>query len=273
MCRIVSDDQQRFAGLHIAHGFAHHHYRLRAAEALASRCGLEWKTDRSWCSRSDKNGCSLRPVASNANQVNSCVKQPLHCPAKESSIMLRFLLLGSLPPQRIKGRNMTPFSESQRVKRCSGFRFSSAGDHLHSNYLVQLPVPSLVSATAWDVQLPVYFLATDLTVRILAHRWLAALFLRSCRPALFVSYVISPVLHGEAGRALRRGPLTCLLPESLLQASWPMRWGRSSTCAYLTACVRITAGGWPYRLDAVRQRQRYMAFFFIAFWHSPDAFM
>ena len=32
--RIVCDDQQRFAGLHSAYGFAHHHYRLRAAEAL-----------------------------------------------------------------------------------------------------------------------------------------------------------------------------------------------------------------------------------------------
>lgn len=39
--RIVSDDQQRFAGLHVAHGFAHHHYRLRAAEALGVK-GMVW---------------------------------------------------------------------------------------------------------------------------------------------------------------------------------------------------------------------------------------
>ncbi len=36
--------------------------------------GLGWKTGRSWSSRSGKNGCSLRPVADNANQVNDCAK-------------------------------------------------------------------------------------------------------------------------------------------------------------------------------------------------------
>ena len=36
--RIVGDNQQRFARLHIAHGFAHHHHRFRAAQAKRVEC-------------------------------------------------------------------------------------------------------------------------------------------------------------------------------------------------------------------------------------------
>ncbi len=36
--RIVGDNQQRFAGLHIAHSFAHHHYGFRAAQAKCVEC-------------------------------------------------------------------------------------------------------------------------------------------------------------------------------------------------------------------------------------------
>jgi hypothetical protein len=32
--RVVGNNQQRFTGLHVAHGFAYHHYRFRAAKAL-----------------------------------------------------------------------------------------------------------------------------------------------------------------------------------------------------------------------------------------------
>ncbi|SAE44785.1 Uncharacterised protein [Enterobacter cloacae] len=33
--RVIGDDQQRFATLHVTDGFTHHHYRLRATEALS----------------------------------------------------------------------------------------------------------------------------------------------------------------------------------------------------------------------------------------------
>lgn len=48
-----------------------------------------------------------------------------------------------------------------------------------SNYLVQLPISIFGFHTTWGAfSFPFIFLATDLTVRILAHCWRDALFLR-----------------------------------------------------------------------------------------------
>ncbi|MGU0161677.1 hypothetical protein ACVXHB_25365 [Escherichia coli] len=49
--------------------------------------------------------------------------------------------------------------------------------------------------------------------------------------------------------------------------------GKSSTCTFLTACVRVAAGGWHRQLALFGNVSDTLAFFFIAFWRSPDAFM
>ena len=64
-------------------------------------------------------------------------------------------------------------------------------------------------------------------------------------PALLISYVISSLFYMGSWQGIRRTrPFNLLSPVSPPPVSWPTRWGRSSTCTFLTACVRVAAGGW-----------------------------
>jgi hypothetical protein len=70
------------------------------------------------------------------------------------------------------------FSIAARKSVVLAFAFSSAGDHLQQ---LSGAAPDLHFwfHTTWGAfSFPFIFLATDLTVRILAHRWRVALFLR-----------------------------------------------------------------------------------------------
>lgn len=71
---------------------------------------------------------------------------------------------------------MTPFTQSQRVKALFWLSLFHLLVIISSNYLVQLPITIFGFHTTWGAfSFPFIFLATDLTVRILAHRWRAAL--------------------------------------------------------------------------------------------------
>ena len=104
---------------------------------------------------------------------------------------------------------MNVFSQTQRYKALFWLSLFHLLVITSSNYLVQLPVSIFGFHTTWGAfSFPFIFLATDLTVRIfgapLARRIIFAVMI----PALLISYVIS------------------------------------STCTFLTACVRVAAGGW-----------------------------
>ncbi|STI81823.1 inner membrane protein [Escherichia coli] len=94
-------------------------------------------------------------------------------------------------------------------------------------------------------------------------------------PALLISYVISSLFYMGSWQGFGAlAHFNLFVARIATASSWPTRWGKSSTCTFLTACVKVAAGGWH------RQRPHCsvtsvtpLAFFFIAFWRSPDAFM
>ncbi len=73
---------------------------------------------------------------------------------------------------------MNVFSQTQRYKALFWLSLFHLLVITSSNYLVQLPVSILVSIPPGAFSFPFIFLATDLTVRILAHRWLVVSSLR-----------------------------------------------------------------------------------------------
>ncbi len=73
---------------------------------------------------------------------------------------------------------MNVFSQTQRYKALFWLSLFHLLVITSSNYLVQLPVSILVFIPPGAFSFPFIFLATDLTVRILARRWLVASSLR-----------------------------------------------------------------------------------------------
>lgn len=116
-----------------------------------------------------------------------------------------------------------------------------------SNYLVQLPISIFgFHTTRGAFSFPFIFLATDLTVRILAPAGATHHFRGDGPGAGHLLRHLRAVLHGRmAGLLPRWEPLISSSRASPSPALWPMRWGRSSTFTSLTACGRAAAGGWP----------------------------
>lgn len=171
---------------------------------------------------------------------------------------------------------MTQFSQSQRVKALFWLSLFHLLVITSSNYLVQLPVEVFGFHTTWGAfSFPFIFLATDLTVRIfgapLARRIIFAVMI----PALVISYIISSLFYMGSWQGF-----AALTHFNLFVA----RIATASFMAYTLGQildVRV--------FNRLRQNRRWwlaptvstvfgnasdtLAFFFIAFWHSPDAFM
>ncbi|XNM76881.1 queuosine precursor transporter [Escherichia coli] len=49
--------------------------------------------------------------------------------------------------------------------------------------------------------------------------------------------------------------------------------GQILTCTFLTACVKVAAGGWHRQRPHCSVTSVTVGLFFIAFWRSPDVFM
>lgn len=145
-----------------------------------------------------------------------------------------------------------------------------------SNYLVQLPVTIFGFHTTWGAfSFPFIFLATDLTVRIfgapLARRIIFAVMV----PALLISYIISALFYMGEWQGF-----TALAHFNLFVA----RIAAASFMAYVLGQILDV-----HVFNRLRQNRRWwlapaastlfgnisdtVAFFFIAFWRSPDAFM
>lgn len=145
-----------------------------------------------------------------------------------------------------------------------------------SNYLVQFPMQLLGWQTTWGAfSFPFIFLATDLTVRLLgkslARRVIAVVMI----PALAASYVVSTLFHEGLF-----GGFAALLTLNI----FVLRISLASFAAYVLgqlADIQV--------FDRLRQLKQWwiaptastvfgnlldtFVFFFIAFWHSDNAFM
>ncbi len=172
---------------------------------------------------------------------------------------------------------MNVFSQTQRYKALFWLSLFHLLVITSSNYLVQLPVSIFgFHTTRGAFSFPFIFLATDLTVRIFWRTAGPSYHLCGDDPGVadLLRHLVA-ILYGFPGRDSAHSPTsTCLSPVSPPPVSWPTRWDRSSTCTFLTACVRVAAGGWHRQRPhcSVTSATRW-PFFFIAFWRSPDAFM
>ncbi|WP_413113119.1 7-cyano-7-deazaguanine/7-aminomethyl-7-deazaguanine transporter [Thaumasiovibrio sp. DFM-14] len=145
-----------------------------------------------------------------------------------------------------------------------------------SNYLVQLPFTVFGFHTTWGAfTFPFIFLATDLTVRIfgagLARRIIAVVML----PALLISYALSVIFfQGEFQGFAQLGAFNLFVA----------RIAAASFMAYLLGQIldvqifnrlRTTKQWWvaPTCSTLLGNALDTIAFFAIAFYNSPDAFM
>lgn len=141
---------------------------------------------------------------------------------------------------------MNVFSQTQRYKALFWLSLFHLLVITSSNYLVQLPVSIFGFHTTWGAfSFPFIFLATDLTVRIfgapLARRIIFAVMI----PALLISYVISSLFYMGSWQGFGALAHFNLFVARIATASFmAYALGRSSTCTFLTACVRVVTGGW-----------------------------
>lgn len=171
---------------------------------------------------------------------------------------------------------MISFSPQQRRVALVWLSFFHLLVIISSNYLVQLPVTVFGFNTTWGAfSFPFIFLATDLTVRFfdapLARRIIFAVML----PALAVSYCISALFYKGTWQGF----------DALLHVNvFVARIACASFMAYALGQILDV-----HVFNRLRQNHRWwlapvastlfgnisdtLAFFFIAFWRSSDAFM
>lgn len=171
---------------------------------------------------------------------------------------------------------MTQFTSAQLRKAL----FILASFHLlviaSSNYLVQLPFTVFGFHTTWGAfTFPFIFLATDLTVRIFGAQLARRIIFLVMLPSLLVSYFLSVVFYQGSFQGF--APLT---EFNLFVA----RIAIASFMAYLLGQIldvhvfnrlRQTKQWWvaPTCSTLFGNALDTLAFFSIAFYNSPDAFM
>lgn len=144
-----------------------------------------------------------------------------------------------------------------------------------SNYLVQLPFTLFGFHTTWGAfSFPFIFLATDLTVRLFGKGPARSIILRVMLPALLVSYVVSVVFP--------RGSFAGI--EAL--SEWNLFVARIALASFLAYVIgqlldvqvfdRLRQLSWwvaPVCSTVLGNLADTFAFFFAAFYNSPDPFM
>lgn len=145
-----------------------------------------------------------------------------------------------------------------------------------SNYLVQLPISIFGFHTTWGAfSFPFIFLATDLTVRIfgapLARRIIFAVMV----PALVISYGISALFYmGEWQGFAALGTFNLFVARIAIASFMAYALGQILD-VHVFNRLRQSRHWWlaPTASTLFGNISDTVAFFFIAFWRSPDPFM
>ncbi|MEB6224348.1 7-cyano-7-deazaguanine/7-aminomethyl-7-deazaguanine transporter [Pantoea anthophila] len=145
-----------------------------------------------------------------------------------------------------------------------------------SNYLVQLPVSIFGFHTTWGAfSFPFIFLATDLTVRIFGAPLARRIILAVMIPALFISYGVSSLFYqGEwqGWQALKE--MNLFVARIACASFMAYALGQILDVHVFNRLRRLpqwwVAPGCAMFLGNISDT---LAFFFIAFYKSPDAFM
>lgn len=171
---------------------------------------------------------------------------------------------------------MNPFTTVQRKKALVWLSLFHLLVITSSNYLVQLPISIFGFHTTWGAfSFPFIFLATDLTVRIfgapLARRIIFAVMV----PALVISYAISTLFYmGEWQGFAALGTFNLFVARIAIASFMAYALGQILD-VHVFNRLRQSRRWWlaPTASTLFGNISDTVAFFFIAFWRSPDPFM
>lgn len=171
---------------------------------------------------------------------------------------------------------MNPFTTVQRKKALVWLSLFHLLVITSSNYLVQLPISIFGFHTTWGAfSFPFIFLATDLTVRIfgapLARRIIFAVMV----PALVISYAISTLFYmGEWQGFAALGTFNLFVARIAIASFMAYALGQILD-VHVFNRLRQSRHWWlaPTASTLFGNISDTVAFFFIAFWRSPDPFM
>ncbi|HBQ3453510.1 TPA: 7-cyano-7-deazaguanine/7-aminomethyl-7-deazaguanine transporter [Klebsiella variicola subsp. variicola] len=171
---------------------------------------------------------------------------------------------------------MNPFTTVQRKKALVWLSLFHLLVITSSNYLVQLPISIFGFHTTWGAfSFPFIFLATDLTVRIfgapLARRIIFAVMV----PALVISYGISALFYmGEWQGFAALGTFNLFVARIAIASFMAYALGQILD-VHVFNRLRQSHHWWlaPTASTLFGNISDTVAFFFIAFWRSPDPFM
>ncbi|QHP18526.1 7-cyano-7-deazaguanine/7-aminomethyl-7-deazaguanine transporter [Klebsiella pneumoniae] len=171
---------------------------------------------------------------------------------------------------------MNPFTTVQRKKALVWLSLFHLLVITSSNYLVQLPISIFGFHTTWGAfSFPFIFLATDLTVRIfgapLARRIIFAVMV----PALAISYGISALFYmGEWQGFAALGTFNLYVARIAVASFMAYALGQILD-VHVFNRLRQSRRWWlaPTASTLFGNISDTVAFFFIAFWRSPDPFM
>lgn len=171
---------------------------------------------------------------------------------------------------------MLAFSSRQRLHALVWLSLFHLLIILSSNYLVQLPVTIFGLHTTWGAfSFPFIFLATDLTVRIFGAQLARRIILAVMVPALFVSYVISALFYqGEWQGFAALGQMNLFVARIACASFMAYALGQVLDIQVFNR-LRQKATWWiaPAAAMFLGNISDTLAFFFIAFYKSPDPFM
>ncbi|VGG12889.1 preQ0 transporter [Klebsiella pneumoniae] len=171
---------------------------------------------------------------------------------------------------------MNPFTTVQRKKALVWLSLFHLLVITSSNYLVQLPISIFGFHTTWGAfSFPFIFLATDLTVRIfgapLARRIIFAVMV----PALAISYGISALFYMGEWQGFAALDTFNLFVARIAVASFMAYALGQILDVHVFNRLRQSRRWWlaPTASTLFGNISDTVAFFFIAFWRSPDPFM
>ncbi|CAH4956776.1 7-cyano-7-deazaguanine/7-aminomethyl-7-deazaguanine transporter [Klebsiella oxytoca] len=171
---------------------------------------------------------------------------------------------------------MSPFTTVQRKKALIWLSLFHLLVITSSNYLVQLPISIFGLHTTWGAfSFPFIFLATDLTVRIFGAPLARRIILAVMIPALLISYGVSALFYMGEWQGFAALTSFNLFVARIAAASFMAYALGQILDVHVFNRLRQSRRWWlaPTASTLFGNISDTLAFFFIAFWRSPDPFM
>ncbi len=171
---------------------------------------------------------------------------------------------------------MSPFTTVQRKKALIWLSLFHLLVITSSNYLVQLPISIFGFRTTWGAfSFPFIFLATDLTVRIFGAPLARRIILAVMIPALLISYGVSALFYMGEWQGFAALTSFNLFVARIAAASFMAYALGQILDVHVFNRLRQSRRWWlaPTASTLFGNISDTLAFFFIAFWRSPDPFM